>query len=64
MEGKKPIYCPMCNRLVSRWDGRTTMNIIAHCKKCKKRVIFNPIKREINIKEIPPRNCSSGMTFY
>ena len=64
MENKKPIYCPICHRLVSRWDRRTTMNIIADCKKCKIRVVYIPTEDRIKTMKIPPRNCSSGKTFY
>ena len=64
MGNEKNIYCPSCSRRVSRWDGRATMNIIADCKKCKMRVIYIPTEDRIKTMKIPPRNCSSGKTFY
>lgn len=64
MGNEKNIYCPSCSRRVSRWDGKATIEIIANCKKCKKRIVFNPRSGNIKIKPIPPRTTSSGMTFY
>lgn len=64
MAKPKTIYCPRCKRKVSTWDGRSTMNVIANCKKCRMRVVYCVNTQKIEIKNIPPRNCSSGMTFY
>lgn len=60
---KKIIYCPRCNRKVGTWDGRSTINIVSKCNKCKKQVVYHVNTGETEIKPIPPRNCSSGMTF-
>lgn len=64
MAEPKTIYCPKCGRKVSVWDGKTSIHVIANCKKCRKRVIYRTDTGETEIKKIPPRNCSSGMTFY
>ena len=61
---QKIIYCPGCNRKVGTWDGRSTMNVIANCRKCNKRVVYRIETGKMEIKPIPPRNCSSGMIFY
>lgn len=60
---QKTIYCPRCNRKVGTWDGRSTINIVAKCNKCKKRVVYHVDTGKTEIKPIPPRNCSSGMIF-
>ncbi len=57
------IFCPQCKGRVGTYDGRSTMNHIARCNKCRKRVIYRIDNREIELKEIPKRNTSSGMTF-
>ena len=64
MAEPKVIYCPMCHRRVAQWDGKSTINIVVHCKKCRKRIIYDVITEEIEMKKIPPRKTSSGMTFY
>lgn len=57
------IYCPKCGRKIGTHDGRSTIPKIIDCKKCKKRIIYNP-KEGITVKEIPLRNTSSGVTFH
>lgn len=57
------IFCPQCNSYVGTYDGRSTMNFIGRCSKCRKRVIYRIDNREVELKEIPKRNTSSGMTF-
>lgn len=61
--GTQTIYCPKCKRKVAIYDGKSTINVIVNCKKCRKRVVYYVDTEEIEIKPIPPRNCSSGMTF-
>lgn len=63
MAEAKTIYCPCCGRRVSHHDGRSTINVIARCKKCRKRVVYHVDTGETEIKPIPPRTTSSGMTF-
>ena len=58
------IYCPRCNRKVSQWDGRSSINVESECKKCRKRVLFDVTTFCTEIRDIPPRACSSGKTFY
>lgn len=57
------IYCPLCKRKVGTYDGKSMIPKIYKCNKCKKRVLFKPEEKSIEIKPIPQRNCSSGMTF-
>lgn len=59
----KTIYCPQCGRKVMAYDGKSTMNQYAKCKKCLKMVCFYPEKNETEIKRLPKRTTSSGMTF-
>lgn len=63
MAEPKTIYCPSCGRRVSQYDGRSTINVIARCKKCRKRVVYHVDTGETEVKPIPPRTTSSGMTF-
>lgn len=64
MGNRKKIYCPLCKGYLTTYDGRGTINLISNCKKCNKRIVYNPELDSIDVKEIPPRNTSSGMTFY
>lgn len=57
------IHCPICGRYVGQYDGRSTINFIGRCGKCRKRVIYHIDTGETEVKDIPKRNCSSGMTF-
>lgn len=65
MKKYKPvkIFCPQCNSRVGTWDGRSTTNYIARCSKCRKCVVYNIETEKTEIKDIPKRNCSSGVTF-
>ena len=58
---EKKIYCPKCGRKVGTHDGRSTIN--NRCKKCNIRIVYHVDTGETEIKNIPKRNCSSGMTF-
>lgn len=66
MRGYKPkiIYCPQCKKKIGTYDGQSSINLIMHCKTCKKRIVYYVDTDEIEIKPIPPRNCSSGLTVY
>lgn len=57
------ILCPSCHRKVGTYDGKSTMDKIITCKRCKKLVIYRVETKETELKAIPPRACSSGMTF-
>ena len=63
MSDKITIYCPKCGRRVAAWDGRSSINVIANCKKCRKRVVFHVDTGRTEIKDIPLRVSSSGMSF-
>lgn len=60
----KIIYCPKCGRKVCIWDRKSTIHPIAKCKKCNKLVVYRIDTGETEMKPIPKRNCSSGLTFY
>lgn len=60
----KKIYCPRCGRKTMVYDGRSTINPIAKCRKCKKLVIYDIEKDSVTMKDMPKRDCSSGMRFY
>lgn len=59
----KTIYCPKCGRKVATYDGRSTINVIARCNKCRKRVIYHIDTEKTELKDLPHRNTASGMTF-
>lgn len=61
---EKTIYCPRCGRKVAAYDGKSTIDKIADCKKCHKRVIYRVATGETELKDIPVRATSSGKTFY
>lgn len=65
MKKYKPvkIFCPQCNSRIGTYDGRSTINHIAKCNKCRKRVIYHVDSREIELKPLFPRTCGSGLTF-
>ena len=58
------IYCPKCKRKLGTHDGRSTIPKIIDCRKCNKRVVYHVDSGETEIKDIPRRNCSSGVTFH
>ena len=59
----KAMCCPRCGRGVAHYDGKSSINVIADCRYCKKRVIYDVETGETKAKDIPQRNTSSGMTF-
>ena len=63
MAEKKTIYCPKCGRKVGIWDGKSTMELYFRCKKCKKLVVYHVDTEKTEIKKLPQRNTSSGMSF-
>lgn len=58
------IICPQCLNRVGTYDGRSTVNHICKCKTCNKRIIYYVGTGEVEIKPLPQRICSSGITFY
>ena len=63
MTKQKTIYCPICGRKVGIWDGKSTMDLYFRCKKCKKQVVYHVCNGVLEIKKLPQRNTSSGMSF-
>ena len=59
----RPVICPRCKTRVATYDGRSTTDVVANCRKCKVRVIYRIGTQKIELKPIPPRDCSSGVTF-
>lgn len=64
MAEPKTIYCPMCKRRVTQWDGKSTINPLARCRKCNVMVIYDIQNENTKITDKPVRNQSSGLTFY
>lgn len=64
MAEPKTIYCPMCKRRVTQWDGKSTINPLAKCRKCDVMVIYDIQNENTKITDKPVRNQSSGLTFY
>lgn len=62
---RKPqiVYCPKCKNRVARFYGKASVNIVARCSKCKKRIIYHVDTGETEMKELPPRTTSSGIEF-
>ena len=63
MAEPKTIYCPRCGRKVGIWDGKSTMDLYFRCKKCKKQVVYHSCNGVLEMKKLPQRNTSSGMSF-
>ena len=63
MAEQKTIYCPKCGRKVGIWDGKSTMDLYFRCKKCKKQVVYHSCNGVLEMKKLPQRNTSSGMSF-
>ncbi len=60
----RKIYCPICGRRVGQWDGRSTTNVVvARCERCWKRIVYFVDTDEIEVKKVPKRACSSGVTY-
>lgn len=63
MKISRYIHCPKCGTVVGKYDGRSTIDKVCKCRKCNKQVIYRVNTGETEIKNIPPRRTSSGMTF-
>ena len=61
---KREIFCPKCKNKVATYDGKATVNIIARCRKCRKRIIYNVETRETLRVDIPQNLTSSGKMFF
>ena len=59
----KVINCPICGRKVGGHNELSKINSIFRCRHCNRRVVFNVETREIEIKNLPPRNTVSGISF-
>ena len=47
-----------------KYDGKAKIPQIVDCKKCKKRVVYDPLTNKQKVKMIPKRNSSSGVVFH
>lgn len=63
MRKPKIIYCKKCGRRVGTWDGKSTINVICKCKNCNKRIVYHVENGVTEIKDVPPRQSSSGLNF-
>ena len=61
---KRDVFCPKCMTKVTTYDGRATINIMARCKKCRKRIIYNVETKETTRVEIPQNLTSSGKMLF
>lgn len=61
---EKTIYCPKCGRKAMHYDGRSKINPVAKCKKCKKLVVYNIENDSAVLKDVPKRTQASGVRFY
>ena len=61
---EKKIYCPICGRKVGTYDGKSTINKVMDCRKYNKRIVYHVKTDEVEVKKIPIRNSSSGVTFH
>lgn len=59
----KIIYCPSCESEVGKYDNRSTIDLIMRCRRCQMRVIYRVETGLTEIKPLPSRACSSGLTF-
>lgn len=57
------INCPNCKVAVAKYDGKSSINVIARCGKCRKRVVYHIDTGETELKEMQSRNSSSGVTY-
>jgi hypothetical protein len=58
------VYCPKCKRRVARYDGKSKINIIVECRKCRRLVLFHVDTGITENKRVPKRNTSSGTTIW
>lgn len=61
---KNEIYCPMCERLVGTYDGKSRINPQIRCKHCNKLVVYDIETGKTESKTIPQRMYGSGVRFY
>lgn len=64
MAEAKTIYCPRCHRAVCHYDGKQSNNPMAKCKKCRRLIVYDIKKNEVNMKNVPKRDQASGMRYY
>lgn len=65
MKKYKPIkiFCPQCNSHVGIYDGQSTINFVSRCRKCNKRIVYHVDTKETEIKPLPHRVSSGGLSF-
>lgn len=57
------VYCPICGKKTGTYSGMTEDVHVSRCRKCNKRVIYNPLTGETICKRFPEKNTSSGVSF-
>ncbi len=57
------VYCPRCKRKVGVYDGKSSINLITRCRKCRVQVVYDIKTGETRTKPLPQRQTSSGITF-
>ena len=61
---KKAIFCPECKNKVATYDGKSSINVLVKCKKCKKLVVYEVETGNVKTTDVPLRQSSSGIRFY
>lgn len=64
MDFSQNIRCADCKQIIGAYDGKSTINKLIRCKRCKKYNIFDTKKKKTRIVEAPNRETSGGLTFY
>ena len=59
----KEIYCPECARVIYRYDGKHTLDIIKKCE-CGAYVKYDPQRNVATRISKPVRQSSSGTRFW
>lgn len=58
-----PVTCPYCGTVVAHDDGRQEIDIVARCDRCRVRIVYSVTDGTKKDVPLPPRACSSGMTY-
>ena len=57
------VYCPGCGRLVGECSAKSHIDKTYKCRNCNKMVVYHTETGERDLKKLPKRAQSSGMTF-
>lgn len=57
------VYCPGCGRLVGECSSKSHIDKTYKCRNCDKMVVYHTETGQREIKKLPKRDQSSGITF-